>query len=1454
MGENERPSDSNGLIDRYSLLWEAESERPDPLAFLAAHPPATDRDRVGVFLIDQRERWRRGGTVWTVADYLAAAPDLAALSDFAALLQQGERRARDEWEPTLQGERLPGASPDVPDVENSGPPARGAGPAGPPIPRDDETPAPSVPDPALARTKDANAIATNADLDAFSIDESLEAKARDESNELILSTTRFAIQRRLGSGGMGVVYLAHDRRRGESVALKTMRRVDPLALFRFKHEFRALADLSHPNLVGLHELFATGGLWYFTMELIEGTDFISHVRAIRGPDDVETELGEAGLAAPSVGPGELRPLSPDQAGRLRKALRQLVEGVCALHDAGKLHRDVKPTNVMVTRGGRVVLLDFGLSVELGQPGRPQAAEDQIVGTVAYMSPEQGRNQPVSAASDWYSVGVMLYEALTGRLPFQGKPRQVLAIKWRTDPPAPGTLVPDVPEDLDALCVALLRRAPEERPTGLEILARLDGETAPARAEADGSGPISGAWQAVAGHLVGRERHLEALRDAVEIVRGGQPVTTLVSGRSGTGKSVLLQSFLETLSGEADTVVVSGRCFERESVPYKALDSVVDALSLYLKSLARTEAEGLLPPDIVLLARVFPVLLRAEAVAAAARPAFEPPDQQELRRRAFAALRALLARMGDRKTLVVAIDDLQWGDPENAALLFDLFRPPDAPVLLFLGCYRSEDEETSPFLRVFLPPAAGQPLGPRPLTLGPLNQVESRALALAWLGRDTAVTRAEAHLIARESRGNPFFIAELAKHIQTGGWRSDRLPSAGELQLDAVLWSRVERLPADARRVLEVVAVSSRPLAQADALQAAELGADGRAAVALLRSGRVLRVTGLSRHDALEVYHDRIRETIVAHLAPEALKANHARLARTLEASGEADPEHLAVHFQAAGAPGRAGHYFARAAHRSEETLAFWHAARLYRLALDLLGPEAPDAARLLTKLGDALANAGHGGEAACAYLAATLRADAAEWPELNRRAAMQFLISGRVDEGLEVLRTVLSAMGMRVPRGPRRSLGALLTQRALLRLRGLKIHPRDPNRLAAADLTRIDLCWSAATGLSLIDPILGAEFQARGLLLAIRAGEPYRVVRSLTLEVAHVSTAGTPSRPRVARLLAVAEALAEQVDHPHARGMTLLARAIAALMLGRWPEAQARFDDAETIFRARCTGVAWELDTVHNLALWAITHMGNLGELRGRWPVLLKEARERGDLYATTTLNSYYMTILRLAEDDPEGARRELDIAMGRWSHHGFHVQHSTALRAHVHIDLYRGEGAAARERIRGHWKLHEQSLLFRIQMIRIELRELHARGALAAAAQAEGPLPLLREAERDARRLEREREPWALAHARLILGTVAVGRGRRAAAIEHLKAAAIGYEAVRMDLNAAVARRRLGQVVGGAEGRDLIAAADAWMTGQGIRFPARFATMIAPGYPAGTDPDDDSETNNEVRTRPGST
>ncbi len=223
-----------------------------------------------------------------------------------------------------------------------------------------------------------------------------------------------------------------------------------------------LADVVHLNLVALHELRADGPALYFTMEFLDGTDLLGYVRP--APFDPAGQITGDTVPPPRSTPGDAEPgpeaarapgLSGLQLERLRDTLRQLASGLIALHAAGKLHRDLKPSNVMVTPQGRVVILDFGLAAELDHQGRHQGTDGGFLGTPAYAAPEQAAASSLSSASDWYSVGAILYQLLTGRTPFQGGLLQVLRDKQRRDPPAPSSLADGVPEDLDRLCMDLL---------------------------------------------------------------------------------------------------------------------------------------------------------------------------------------------------------------------------------------------------------------------------------------------------------------------------------------------------------------------------------------------------------------------------------------------------------------------------------------------------------------------------------------------------------------------------------------------------------------------------------------------------------------------------------------------------------------------------------------------------------------------------------------------------------------------------------------------------------------------------------------------------------------------------------------------------------------------------------------------------------------------------------------
>ena len=764
--------------------------------------------------------------------------------------------------------------------------------------------------------------------------------------------------------------------------------------------------------------------------------------------------------------------------------------------------------------------------------------------------------------------------------------------------------------------------------------------------------------------------------ALEDVQWGKPVVVLVHGGSGIGKTALVQHFLQEVEQQFNTVVFSGRCYEHELVPYKAMDSLIDSLSRYLNRLPPLEVAGILPRNVLPLVRVFPVLSKITAIAGLAQRAqgLEIPDPQELRRRAFAGLRDLLARLGDRQHLVLCIDDLQWGDVDSAALLTELLRPPDPPLFLFVGCYRSEDVQKSVFLSTLtqFQDKSDNTIDWRDLPVEPLSQHEACQLALGLLAENSPETQSQAEVIGQESAGNPLFVYELVQQVQAVASRGRA--SAQKLALDEVLWNRVLQLPDHARRLLEALAVAGQPLEASLAAQVGDVGDDYRDLLALLRSQRFVRVTGLTEQEEIETYHDRIRETVVEHLSREQLKRHHLRIAETLEQAGRIDPERLAVHLEGAGEHQRAGECYGLAAVQAAAALAFDRAATLYRRAIDLHPGDYGQEHRLRVALAESLANAGCGAEAAQEYLAAAAHANPAEALELRRLATEQFLYTGHTHEGLSALGEVLAAVGMSLPATPRRALWSLILRRAQLRLRGLRFHTRDPSQIARKDLLRFHICSSAKRGLSLVDPIRAADFQTRSLLLALRCGEPSQIATSLTFEAMHTAAQGIQTQQRVERLLEKAETLAREVKDPAVSGLIAMARGVAGNMYGCWKRGVEYSGQAERIFRERCTGVAFEINTAQGFALWALNFAGEVGELAHRIPPYLAEAEKQGNISASAHAST--LVLPALAADNPSGAERELR----RWAdylHQNF-SQHYNAFCAQIQIDLYRGDAATA--------------------------------------------------------------------------------------------------------------------------------------------------------------------------------
>jgi serine/threonine-protein kinase len=253
---------------------------------------------------------------------------------------------------------------------------------------------------------------------------------------------------RIAAGGMGEVFRAHDAVLAREVAVKVLHRSlagDPAFVDRFRREARAAAGLAHPNIVAVYDWGAVDGVYYMVMEYV------------RGPS-VRHLLNEQGR------------MEPAQAAEI---LRQTLLALGHAHHEGFVHRDMKPENLLVTQDGTVKVADFGLARAYADGRVTQAGA--VTGTVQYLAPEQIRGEPADPRSDLYSLGIVAYELLTGKLPFTGETAMAIAYKHLSDRvPAPSTILPDLPAELDGFVAAATDRDRELRPESADVM-RMDLE-------------------------------------------------------------------------------------------------------------------------------------------------------------------------------------------------------------------------------------------------------------------------------------------------------------------------------------------------------------------------------------------------------------------------------------------------------------------------------------------------------------------------------------------------------------------------------------------------------------------------------------------------------------------------------------------------------------------------------------------------------------------------------------------------------------------------------------------------------------------------------------------------------------------------------------------------------------------------------------------------------------------
>ncbi len=1202
-------------------------------------------------------------------------------------------------------------------------------------------------------------------------------------------TSRFRIVSRIGVGAIGELYKAMDETRGTFVALRTLRTVSRGAGESLRQDFSALKVVRNPGLVSLGELDTVDGLWFYTMEFVEGESLLEYVR----PRASSKPMG-----------GAPEPLSDV---RLRSALAQLVRAVNALHGAGHVHGQIEPEHIRVTPQGRLVLLECELTGS--RDGR--ASEQRLLSALPYVAPERLEDAPKSPASDWYSVGAVLYQALAGAPPFVGSGADLLEQKQGVVPTVPGDASP-----LADLARDLLAIDPDARPEYDEIRERLGivNESEPRPSQT---------WSllADAAPFLGRRRELGLLAEAFERTRHGAVSTLCLYGESGLGKRTLANQLARKLRNEYPHLVhLSGRCDPEGPRGFRGVTGAVDALSRYLAQQDASAVATLLPPHTDLLPRMFPSLSRI-AIPETREPA--PREPRALRRVALRALRTLLSDLSKRAPMLVVLDNMQWADSDALGVLDELLRSPEPPTMLLLLLVHGELRAADPPLRQWL---ARHDERVTLMRLKPLGDNAARELAENLLESGGVEQPNIAQRTATQSQGHPLRVDALARHFLL-----TNAPASSALTLDDLLWQRVQQLPQESQQLLIALCYARVPLPTEVAAAAAGMSEEAAA-----RQSAILRVSNLGRSvregddERLMPSHVAVRHAVLARASVDKRRV-HRQIALALAAWDDAPSDVLATHLRDAGHEERAATATAIAADQARDSLAFDAAVQLYHEALNYTQNEAREELRLRTELARAYASAGQSERAARAYFEAARKAGEGDALELERQAAHQLLRTGLTKDGLATIESVLERLGVRLPRSPVSALMSLARHRLELTLRGTKFEPRDPSQIAAHDQLRADILGSLAVALGSIDSVRGTDAQTRYLLLSLKLGDPVRVARGLAREAAVRAAASEPGAENWRGMLERAEALAKQTGDAEALGTALGVRALANLVRGNVRDGLHQSVEAERILHTQCVNFDWEVSNIRVLRFLSGAMIGELKQYAERLQREMQEAEEYGELYAYTYMLAAVGYVPHLMADDPGEALRVLEKAYAGINHERFHLQQLFYTAGAIQTELYTRSGKPY-SRLLVAWPHISKALLLKAPVVGYALRHLRARAGIAQARTDRDERELLlRDAADSGAKLAALRVPYAVGWGHAARAGVDASRGDRERAIQRLEQAEASFYEAEMTLYAAATRYQLGRLLGSTRGRELRSHAEEWFEAQGVRKPANFISMLLPGF-----------------------
>lgn len=709
-----------------------------------------------------------------------------------------------------------------------------------------------------------------------------DSSSKEPEKKLPEQIGRYRVLNQLGAGGMGHVYRVFDPVNERELALKELKFDYPRALHYFKREFRAVASLSHPNLVSLHDLYHEDERYFYTMELVEGKDiyfFVNqHNHIVRDPKIL---------------------CESSRLERIFQCFTQLLQALDYLHSQGRIHRDIKPANILVDSRGKLRLVDFGVIKE-EIPGGEGQSLSQVFGTSTYFSPEQSLSSRVTSATDIYAAGVVLYELLVGVTPFEGTHEEMCEMH-RTAPPRPILeRVPHTHEKLAWVCHEMLAKEPARRPSAREILEFLNV-------------PLIETASKKTSEFIGRREERELMHRCLEGVEAGRGRVLLIEGEEGVGKGSCVEAFCQE-ARLFDASCFRGACVDRDHVSYRGVDTVVERIAeAYRRQVAKIMRNHIPSRERAGLIEAFSFL--GELLPSS----FHPKD--EVHSGPALGLFSLLKHLSDQRQLVVVIEHVHLADDDALDLLEALQSGGRLPPVLIILTYCPEQVRSNSRVSSFLEYATSQP-NTSLIRLQPFTFEEVREMVQLNLKRQDSEL---IHYILEQTGGLPGFVMEMI------GSMKERRRSE---PFQEIIIRKINTLSRPARRILAVVCLSNAPVPETVLERACDLTPEQvyEGLISLSAEGLIREVSdGQGRVDVVGA-HPRLMEVARACVSVGRAPMIHERIARALEQTG-GRANQLERHWTKAGTPSNATQFALRAAHIARETQDHERAVEMYHLSL-----------------------------------------------------------------------------------------------------------------------------------------------------------------------------------------------------------------------------------------------------------------------------------------------------------------------------------------------------------------------------------------------------------------------------------------------------------------------------------------------------------------------------------------